>query len=84
MKYQCGLFIYDLPETSCVFCQNADVMWDYSNGIYLVICPHHKINDEVWIKGCDDKHNPYPDGTEFTSKEYRMRNVLNKTGGNQK
>lgn len=25
MKYQCGPFIYDLPEDSCVFCQNADI-----------------------------------------------------------
>ena len=25
MKYQCGPFIYDLPKTSCVFCQNSDV-----------------------------------------------------------
>lgn len=75
MKYQCGPFIYDLPKTSCVFCQNAEVFWDYSNGIYLIYCPENTIDDEIWIKGCDNR-KPYPEGTEFTTKEYNMRNVF--------
>lgn len=76
MKYQCGLFIYDLPETSCVFCQNADVFWDYSEGMYLILCPNRSIDNELSLKGCDDR-KPFPEGTLFTSKEYNMRNVLN-------
>lgn len=78
MKYQCGPFIYDLPKTSCVFCQNADIYWDYSGGMYLILCPYHKIEEKIWIKGCDDKRKPYPENTEFTSEEYKMRNVLNR------
>ena len=81
MKYQCGIFIYDLPETSCVFCQNADVFWDYTNGIYLVLCPNKSIDNTIWIKGCD-KRKAFPEGTSFVSKEYNMRNVLMKEDNN--
>ena len=80
MKYQCGPFIYDLPETSCSFCQEADIFWDYSNGIYMIVCPHHRIDTKRWVKGCEDKRKPFPEGTEFVTKEYNMRNVLNKEG----
>ena len=38
MKYECGPFIYDLPETSCVFCKHADIIWDYTHGIYAIWC----------------------------------------------
>lgn len=76
MKYQCGPFIYDLPESSCVFCQNADVIWDYSNGIYFITCPYKSINNNLWIKGCDSR-KPYPEGTSFVSEQYNMRNVFN-------
>lgn len=65
MKYKCGLYIYDLPETSCVFCQNAEIMWDYTNGIYMILCPKHKVDTIRMIRGCDNKI-PYPEGTEFS------------------
>lgn len=77
MEYQCGPLIYDLPETCCVFCQNADVFWDYSNGIYMILCPYKSIDTKTWIKGCDNR-KAYPEGTSFVSEEYNLRNVLNK------
>lgn len=36
--YICGPFKYTLPETACVFCCHADILWDFSNGIYCIIC----------------------------------------------
>ena len=39
MKYKCGLLNYELPPHACVFCKHCDsVLWDYSNGIYCIIC----------------------------------------------
>lgn len=82
MKYQCGPFIYDLPETACAFCQEAHILWDYSNGMYMINCPHNIVNDEIFVKGCDNR-KPFPEGTEFVSEEYKMRFVLNKEGKNK-
>lgn len=70
MKYECGPFIYDLPKTSCVFCQNADIYYDYSGGIYLILCPVKTIKGHIWLKGCE-KRNPFPEGTEFVSKNIK-------------
>lgn len=40
--YQCGPFKYQLPKCSCVFCKNCEsVFWDYSHGIYAIICPKY-------------------------------------------
>lgn len=41
MKYRVACFTYDLPESSCVFCQKAELMWDFSGGIYMVLCPEY-------------------------------------------
>lgn len=37
MKYKCGCFMYDLPNTACVFCQKCDVFYDYTGGIYMLL-----------------------------------------------
>lgn len=38
-RYECGPFRYTLPDYACVFCEHcSDVFWDYSNGIYALIC----------------------------------------------
>lgn len=37
--YNCGLFKYTLPDHACVFCKHCtDVFYDYSGGIYMLIC----------------------------------------------
>lgn len=64
MKYKCGVFIYDLPKTCCVFCQKAEVMWDFTHGIYMVLCPKHKVDMKQFLKGCSNRI-PYPEGTDF-------------------
>lgn len=31
--------IYNLPDEACVFCQYCtDIFWDYSHGIYMLLC----------------------------------------------
>lgn len=31
--------IYELPSEACVFCEHCtDIFWDYSHGIYMLIC----------------------------------------------
>ena len=66
MKYRVACFTYDLPESSCVFCQKAELRWDFSGGIYMVLCPEYKIiSKQRFIEGCN-KRIPYPEGTDFT------------------
>ncbi len=66
MKYKCGVFMYDLPKSCCVFCQNAEVLWDFTNGIYAIFCPKNKkIDNKTFLKGCY-KRIPYPEGTDFS------------------
>lgn len=62
MKYECGPFIYDLPETSCVFCKHADIFWDYTHGIYWILCDEgYKVTDIAKMaKGCK-KQEVYED-----------------------
>lgn len=57
MKYECGPFIYDLPETSCVFCDHADIFWDYTHGIHTIICDKgHEATDLAKMgHGCKDQ-----------------------------
>ena len=64
MKYRCGVFMYDLPEKCCVFCKKAEVMWDFTHGIYMVLCPEHKVTMKNFLKGCS-KRISYPKGTDF-------------------
>lgn len=71
MKYQCGPFIYDLPITACVFCQNADIYWDYSSGIYMISCPEHEVDKHIALHGCD-KRKDYPEGTKFTYEKIKI------------
>lgn len=31
--------IYKLPDKACVFCQSCtDIFWDYTHGIYALVC----------------------------------------------
>lgn len=57
MKYECGPFIYDLPKTSCVFCQHADILWDYTHGIYTIWCEEgHDVTSLLKMaKGCKSR-----------------------------
>ena len=71
MKYQCGPFIYDLPEKACVFCQNADIYWDFS-GIYMISCPEHEVDEHIALNGCD-KRKDYPEGTKFTYEKIKIK-----------
>jgi len=46
--YECGPFVYKLPDHACVFCKFCSaVWWDYTNGIYNIICD----NDIYGING---------------------------------
>ena len=66
MKYRVACFMYDLPENSCAFCQDAEIFWDFTSGIYMVTCDQgNNVNTERFIKGCNTKRN-YPEGTKFT------------------
>lgn len=66
MKYKCGCFMYDLPSKSCVFCQKCDVFYDYSGGIYMLICSDNKsiMENGMWLKGCNERES-FPLGTMF-------------------
>ena len=66
MKYKCGCFMYDLPNTACVFCQKCDVFYDYTGGIYMLLCSDNKpiMKNGLCFKGCDDR-KPFPLGTSF-------------------
>ena len=63
MKYRCGPFIYDLPRTACVFCEKADIFWDYSSGIYMILCPEREVDKHTTLVGCN-KRKDYPSGGE--------------------
>lgn len=66
MKYECGPFIYDLPETSCVFCKHADIFWDYTHGIYWILCDEgYDVTDIA--RGCK-KREEYED--EIISRQW--------------
>lgn len=55
-KYECGPFVYDFPDSCCVFCRHADIFWDYTNGIYMVICDKGNQIDSIekLVKGCNE------------------------------
>ena len=36
---ECPYFAAECPATSCGFCDHCEsVFWDYTNGIYMIIC----------------------------------------------
>lgn len=53
--YECGLFKYNLPDHACVFCKHCtDVFYDYSNGIYMLICDKKDDVDGNLLDKCTD------------------------------
>lgn len=45
--------IYKLPDRACVFCQHCiAIFWDYSHGIYLLICEKEKSESEFGNVPC--------------------------------
>lgn len=59
MTYKCGPFNYNLPDSSCVFCRHSDIFWDYTHGIYMVLCDKgHKVDSLGKLaQGCDDRED---------------------------
>lgn len=55
-KYECGPFVYNFPDTCCVFCKHADIYWDYTHGIYMVTCDKGTLIDSLGklAQGCDE------------------------------
>lgn len=42
---------YVVPESCCLFCKHcSDIFWDYTNGIYMVICDS-EFNVEIGMSG---------------------------------
>lgn len=51
--YECGLLKYTLPDHACVFCKHcSDVFYDYSCGIYMLICDKENDADGNLLGNC--------------------------------
>ena len=49
--------LYKLPEEACVFCMFCtDIFWDYTHGIYALICDANKHEADFGNVPCICKH----------------------------
>lgn len=58
LKFRCDSGkTYVLPERVCLFCDHCtDIFWDYSHGIYMVICELDRPEHEFGNYPCVCKH----------------------------